>query len=291
MNTYLWLFRREVWENRAIWVLPAAVSGLLLVIFMFGKIQIDDLPQHLTAEQIKAVAPMVFIGISALMLALMSVYTSWYLLDCLHADRKDRSVLFWKSLPLTDTDTVLSKLVMALIIIPFVYFIAADLTALGAAFILSLRGGSQLAGALWDPGTWLQLQALSVYMIVTGALWYLPLTGWLLLMSAWANRAVTLWALLAPLVACYVEVKLLGTSYLIDTLKRHLLGFPGVAFNEPTLLTSKLHDGGNLSVPRLGWDQFDPVYFFSSPEMWAGVALGAAFVAGAIYLRRRYTEA
>lgn len=290
MNTYLWLFHREAWENRAIWVLPAAVSALLLIICLFGKIPIDEIPRHLTAEQITAVTPMLFIGISALMLALMSVYTSWYLLDCLSADRKDRSVLFWKSLPVTDTDTVLSKLFMGLFIIPFVYFIAADVTAVGAAFILSVRGGSPFAAALWNPTTWLQLQALSLYMILTAALWFLPLSGWMLLMSAWANRAVTLWALLAPLVVCYVETKLLGTSYLIDALKQHLLSFPGVAFREPKLFTSQLSDGGNISVPRMSWEQFDPMFFFGNVEMWAGVVLGAAFIAAAIYLRRRYTE-
>ena len=291
MNTYLWLFRREVWENRAIWMLPAAVSAVLLFIFLFGKIQVEDLPQHLTAEQIAVVAPMFFSMIAVLMLSLMSVYTAWYLLDCLYADRKDRSVLFWKSLPVTDTSTVLSKLAMALFVIPLVYFIAADVTALGAAFILSVRGGSHFTAALWNPANWLHMQVLSLYMIVTSALWFLPVSAWFLLVSAWANRAVTLWAVVAPAVLCFVEDKLLGTHYLLNALGAHFLGYLKTAFRDAEQYSSVAPDGSDFTVPRITWRLIDPASFFSSVEMWVGVALGVAFVAGAIYLRQRRTEA
>ena len=97
----------------------------------------------------------------------MTIYSTWYLLDCLYADRKDRSVLFWKSLPISDTATVLSKLFIGLIAIPIVYFAAADLSTLLMAFIISVRAHSSLGSALWQPDLWLQLQVLWLYVIAS----------------------------------------------------------------------------------------------------------------------------
>lgn len=291
MNNYIWLFRRELWENRAIWILPAAVGALLLLICLFGDIHIDELTQHLNADQLRVVAPMLLGGIGSGLFVIMLLYTTWYLLDCLYADRKDRSVLFWKSLPVTDTETVLSKLAMALLVIPLVYFVIADITALGASFILSVRGGSPFTAALWHPGDWLDLQLLALYSILTAALWYLPFSGWLLLMSAWAKRGVTLWALLAPLVACFVEIKLFGSRYLYAAITSQMANYRPSAFHgEGNFTRRTLIDGDTVRTPGVITEFINPVGFLTNPQMWIGVAIGAAMVAGAIYLRQRHTE-
>lgn len=291
MKTYWWLFRREVWENRAIWMLPVAVGALLLLICMFGNIQIDEITQHLNPEQLRVVAPMLLGGIGSGLFVIMLVYTSWYLLDCLYADRKDRSVLFWKSLPVTDTQTVLSKLAMALLVIPLVYFAVADVTALGASFVLSVRGGSVFTAALWHPVDWLELQVLALYAILTSALWYLPFSGWLLLMSAWAKRGVTLWALLGPLVAAYVEIKLIGTRYLWSAMSLHMVNYGPTAYHgDHNFTRSTLIEGESLRTPGVITEFIDPLGFLSSAELWSGVLIGAALVGGAIYLRHRHTE-
>jgi ABC-2 type transport system permease protein len=291
MKNYLWLFRREVWENRAIWILPVAASGLLLLMTVFGNVQLDDIPSHLSPDQLRVLAPMLLSGIGVVLFIVMLVYTSWYLLDCLSADRKDKSVLFWKSLPLTDTETVLSKLAMALLVIPVVYFIIADVTALFASFVLSVRGGSQLTAALWQPGAWLDLQLLALYFIITSALWYLPFSAWLLFVSSWAKRAVALWALLAPLGVCYVEKQLLGTRYLWDAITLHMMRYGTAAFHDDKNFTQHTLIGSDaLSTPSVITEFINPAGFLASSELWVGVALGAALVAAAIYMRHRYAE-
>ena len=191
MNTYLWLVKREFWENRAIWVIPAAIGVLLTLASLFGTVEATFFD---SAERTRSMAGMMFLAFGALFFAAMSIYSYWYLLDCLYTDRRDRSVLFWKSLPISDAATVLSKLFVALIAIPMVYFAAADAASLLAAFVLSVRAHSLLGNALWQPDVWLQLQAVWLYVIVTTAIWYLPITGWLLVISAWAKRAVVLWS-------------------------------------------------------------------------------------------------
>lgn len=292
MNTWIWLFRREIWENRAIWMLPVVVAGLLLVIVLFGHIQVDELSRDLSSDQLRLLGPLVVggIGMSTLFL-IMNVYISWYLLDCLYADRKDRSVLFWKSLPITDTQTVLSKLAMAMLVIPLVYFIVADLTVIAASLVLSVRGGSHVAQALWHPGDWLQLQVLGIYAILTGTLWFLPISAWFMFVSSWARRAVTLWALLLPLAACYVESKLVGSTVLWKALVAHLTGYGNAAFEGSSGCVRHTVIGtGKLDLPCSLSSFIDPAGFFGSGEMWLGFVIGAALVGATIYMRHRFPD-
>src|ERR1700738_690126 len=153
MNTTIWLVRREFWENRAIWMIPAVISGVMILIALFGRIELMSISHVPT----RAVGGGFLLGVGATFFVVLSIYSTWYLLDCLYADRKDRSVLFWKSLPISDAKTVMSKLALALIVIPAVYFAAADLTTLIMAFILSVRASSSLGDALWHADLWLQL--------------------------------------------------------------------------------------------------------------------------------------
>jgi len=291
LNTYVWLVRREFWENRAAWILPSVIGGLMLIVAIFGRIQTDDLPAVMNQDQLRAAGPVLFGGIVSAFFVVMSIYSAWYLLDCLSTERKDKSILFWKSLPVSDADTVLSKLFMGLFAIPLVYFAAADVTALGVAFVLSVRGGSQFAPALWNPQTWLQFQVFSLYAIIALALWYLPLSGWLLLVSAWAKRAVSLWAVGVPIVVIVLEIKLLGSNYLATIVQRHMGGFFPAAFFGEDHFTAHVPFGDHPNVaPRSIWEFIDPVGFVTNPRTWVAVALGAALVYGAIALRSRATE-
>ena len=107
MNTTIWLVRREFWENRAIWMIPAAIGGFMILIALFGRVDLMSLSSQIPS---RVVHEGFLVAVGATFFAVMSIYSTWYLLDCLYADRKDRSVLFWKSLPISDTTTVLSKL-------------------------------------------------------------------------------------------------------------------------------------------------------------------------------------
>ena len=126
---------------------------------------------------------------------------------------------------------MLSKLFFALVAIPLVYFAAADAASLLAAFVLSVRAHSLLGNALWQPDVWLQLQASWIYIIVTTAIWYLPVTGWLLLVSAWARRAVMLWSILPPLAVMLAERLFIGTHVVSSAIGGRLIGYVSSAFN------------------------------------------------------------
>jgi ABC-2 type transport system permease protein len=222
----------------------------------------------------------------------MSLYAAWYLLDCLYTDRKDRSILFWKSLPISDANSVLCKLLIGMIIVPLVYFAAADATALIAAFILSIRARASIGSSLWNGDVWWQMQVLWMYAIVTTAVWYLPVAGWLMLVSAYAKRAVMLWAVLPPLLLYILERVFLGTRTVGHVIARRLTGLPSVSFNGSKY--NWTHEGGfvdnNASPLPSVWHLINPSGFFTSAEVWIGAAIGIALIVVAIQLRMRRSE-
>jgi ABC-2 type transport system permease protein len=291
MNAYIWLIRREFWENRAIWIVPAVIGAALTVAALFGRIETTAVG---SADQYHAMASMVLFAFAVIFFAAMTLYCTWYLLDCLYADRKDRSILFWKSLPISDAGTVLTKLFVGLIVIPAVYFAISDLSSLMVAFVISVRSRSAFGTALWHVDLWLQLQVLWVYVIVSSAIWYLPVAGWLLLVSAWAKRAVTFWSILPPLAAMLSERLFFGTHTVFEVLRNRMVDYVSVAFNEPSKqgwATTSIGDGNMVTTPNSVWTLLDPLGFLSSPATWIGAAVGAAFVVGAIQLRLRRTDA
>jgi len=294
MNTTLWLVRREFWENRAIWLIPAVLGGLLVLASLFGGYQVlgaVDLATVRAVVQAGALDGMVLIAVTFFLV--MSIYSTWYLLDCLYADRKDRSILFWKSMPISDTATVVCKLATALIVIPLLYFALADLTTLIMAFIISVRANSYIDSSLWRGGLWLQIQALWLYLIVTAAIWYLPVAAWLLVVSAWARRAVMLWSILPPLALVIAERVFLGTHVIAGQLSSRLGGYFSHALQytpgATNWVTTEIgHDTINTPVSVIQF--LNPGGFFSSSDTWIGAAVGAALIAGAIQLRMRRTE-
>jgi ABC-2 type transport system permease protein len=290
MNTYSWLVRREFWENRAIWMVPAVIGAALTLAALFGRIDIAALT---SPEQTRAVGGMVLFAFGVTFFAVMNIYSTWYLLDCLYADRKDRSVLFWKSLPISDTATVLAKLFTGLIAIPLVYFVAADISTLLMAFIVSVRAHSIFGSVLWQPDLWLQLQALWLYLIVTTAIWYLPFAGWLIVVSAWAKRAVMLWSVLPPLALYLVERWFFPTHMVGTAIKARALGYIPRAFrdlSDHSTWVSTVVDQDTITTPGSVWRLLNPLGFFSSPATWIGVAIGIALIIVAIQLRLRQTE-
>lgn len=291
MKTYTWLVRREFWENRAIWIVPSAIGIALTLAALFGRVEIADLPP--SPDLRDQVGGLMLFAFGMTFFAVMGIYSAWYLLDCLYADRKDRSILFWKSLPISDTAAVLAKLFTGLIAIPLVYFIAADVTTLLITFVISVRARSAFGGALWHVDLWLQLQVLWLYLIVTTAIWYLPFTGWCLAVSAWAKRAVSLWAVLPPLAVCLLERWFFGTHRVGSALYARVVDYLPLAFHhnsDRTRWSSVVVGNDSIDTPTSVWRLLDPLAFLSSPATWIGVAAGIAFIAAAIQLRRRRME-
>jgi ABC-2 type transport system permease protein len=288
MNTNMWLIRREFWENRAIWMIPAVFGGMLILAALFGHVSIPTLSSR---TETRDAGGIFLIVIGLMFYSVMALYSGWYLLDCLYADRKDRSILFWKSLPISDVRTVLIKLAIALGVVPAVYFVAADVTSLITAFILSVRARDSLGTALWQPDLWLQVQVLWVYTIIVSAIWYLPVVGWLLAISAWAKRAVMLWSLLPPLVLYLIERVFFGTNVIGHELTKRLAGMAPVAYYAGQEVFA--HNRINATAgdgPASVWQFINPSGFFSSPQTWIGAAVGVALIVVAIQLRMRRSE-
>jgi len=287
MNAMIWLVRREFWENRAIWWMPAGIGLLLVLIALFGQLQIDaaDLAQihaHTDAHG-PYLAGKLFLAISTPFLAVMGIYSSWYLLDCLYAERRDRSVLFWKSLPVSDTATVLSKLLMALILIPLVYFGFAQLTILLLAFILSIRLSVLLDAGVWSLRNWLDFQVVWLYIIATLALWFLPVAAWVMLVSAWARRAVLLWTTLPLLAVMLLEHYFLRSDWFMRQVwLRVSYGYLVAAFAV---------DNDTFFSPATALrHELNPLGFVTEPQTLVGVAVGAALLVATVQWRLRRTE-
>lgn len=184
MNALPVLIRREFWEHRALWIAPLAVAALILLAALFGHVEVN-LRDVLTEEQRRTVFAITQWALTIPQYLVMLVLLSFYLLDCLHAERKDRSILFWKSLPVSDAATVLSKLLVALVVVPLGVYCLTLVTDLLFAGIWALRFGSDAGPLLaWDTGIWLRVHGLMLLGLVIAILWYAPIAGYLLLVSA-----------------------------------------------------------------------------------------------------------
>jgi len=290
MNTTIWLVRREFWENRAIWMIPAVIGGCMILAALFGRVEVPAIPTQIPGH---TVVELFLVTIGGTFFAVMSIYSTWYLLDCLYADRKDRSVLFWKSLPISDTTTVLSKLAIGMIVIPVVCFLAADLATVIIAAIISARAGGSVARGLWHADVWLQLQVLWIYLIVITFLWFLPVAGYLLVVSAWAKRAVMLWSILPLIAFILIEHWFIGTNVVARLLEDRFLGWIPRAFHvntdDPSWVTT-IVGNDTIQTPASIWSLLNFHDFFASPATWIGAAAGCVLIACAIQLRKRNTE-
>ena len=208
----------------------------------------------------------------------MSVF---YCLDALHGERRDRSILFWKSLPISDRTTVLSKAIVPVAILPLLTFaivIATQFIMLLVSTVVLLPSG--LSGTTWKLLPWFQLSVILLYGLVTMALWHAPLYGWLLLVSGWARRATFLWAVLPWLAICAVEKIAFNTSYFSAMLSRRVTG----SFEDAFVVVTYPKGAHVPIVDRL--TQLDPLKFLSTPGLWIGLVFAAVFIIAAIRMRR-----
>jgi ABC-2 type transport system permease protein len=206
----------------------------------------------------------------------------FYSLDALHGERRDRSILFWKSLPVSDLTTVLSKASIPLLVLPLLVFaITVALQVfmrLLSTTVLLLSGGD--AAKQWTQLPLFQMEVVLFYGLTVLALWHAPIYCWLLLVSGWAKRATFLWAVLPPLAIAAVEYIAFHTSYVGSLLQNRLFGFAAGAFN----LIDK--NGVPIDPHFIPLTQLAPGRFLSTPGLWVGLIVGAALLAAAVRVRR-----
>jgi ABC-2 type transport system permease protein len=278
---FYWSLRRELWESRSLYLAPLAVGVLILLGSLIGALRLPEKMRAAAslapAQRHEAIAQP-FMFASLLLMATTFVVAVFYCLDALQSERRDRSILFWKSLPVSDLTTVLAKASLPLVILPLLTVaiaVAVHLVMLLVSTAVLLASGHG-AAALWTevspPEMWLMLL---YHMVTVHALWYAPIYGWLLFVSAWSQRAAWLWATLPLLAIGVVERIAFGSSLFADMMARRFAGgMEGAEFTTDSMTMAPLM-------------QLMPGRFLASPGLWLGLAVAAAFLAGAVRLRRQ----
>ena len=211
-----------------------------------------------------------------LFLGLLLLVSINYLLGSLHADRRDRSVLFWKSMPVSEWQEIATKMATVSLIIPGIYIAVSILTQLAYVMLAMLL--------VWrmdmSPGevvlnninfTSLLLGQLGGWLV--WVLWTAPFYAWLLLSSAAARRSPLMFALAIPIGLLIVTEVFLGTEFLSNAIGHHI----------PEWVEQ---DSGSMGFYLYGpnWPALDYL------GMLLGLLVAAAMMTGAVWLRKHRFE-
>lgn len=275
-----WSLRRELWESRSIYIAPLAVAP---VAFIGGVINAVRLAAKIRASA--GVAPMQlheavqqpYDLVAGLLMATTTVVAVVYSLDALHGERRDRSILFWKSLPVSDTTTVLAKASIPIVVLPLLGFVVTVALQLIMAVISSaiLAASGLSVAAFWEHLSFAHMSLLLLYhLVAVHGLSWAPFFGWMLLVSAWARRAPFVWAFLPPTAIAIVEKIAFNTSHFATMLTERLSGSDSVAGATGSMPMNPMTT--HVTLGR----------FLSAPEFWIGLVLTAVFLGAAVRMRR-----
>jgi ABC-2 type transport system permease protein len=279
-RAFYWSIRRELWEHRSIYIAPLIVAALTLVGFLVGS-------THLVAKirAAESLGPMQFQGAierpysfaAMFLMGIGFLVSIFYSAEALHGERRDRSILFWKSLPVSDFTVVLSKMMIPLIIVPLITVALTIAThvlmLLLNVVILQVSGMS--VSLLWTNLSLSTMWMMMVYhMVALHGLWFAPVYAWMLLASAWARRAAFLWALLPPIAIGVVEKIAFNSTYFLHWLQYRFGGAPGADAYPGS--DHAVHSWANLNISR----------FLFNPSLWSGLIIAALFLFAAARIRR-----
>ena len=191
----------------------------------------------------------------------------FYLQGALYEDRKDRSILFWKSLPVSDGLTVVSKLLTALIVVPVIYvvfIVLSQFAFLLIASVVALSNSVDVWATLWEPAhlitRWISMLAFFLFT----ALWCLPFYTWILFVSSWVKSVPLAWIVGIPLALIALEAMLFSRSdYIRQFFAHHTVSFAEL---------------------RRGFGGFSPNDIFSI-DMFLALGLGIVFIALTVWKR------
>ena len=318
-STFKWMLKREYWENRGgfFWgpvIAGAIIVGLNLILAVIGSIAarrsmgssgfvFDHADTHEVGQALGAMGDGMLVGGVIVACIVLAFVVFFYALGCLYDDRRDRSILFWKSLPVSDGQMVLSKLAWALVLAPVLAVAIGLLIGLALWLISALTitvNGVPAAHAVFTQSHPLRiiggvLACLPVYMA-----WALPTIGWLMFCSAAARSKPFLWAVLVPVLACVVismTTILPGVAIAHDRVWYTLAyrglfsAVPGAWFptisgvvDSSSAINTPDDLAGAINLAR-SWQAF------ASADLWIGAVVGIALIAAAIRLRRWRDEA
>ena len=303
MGHQLALIKREIWEHRSIYITPAAIAVVMLLLALTGQVAISALgapadvammgANELPPEAHKAMVTGFVAGLGSIFVVAMWILTIFYSLDSLYAERKDKSILFWRSLPVTDAETVISKLMVAVIVIPLVTFVAIAVTQIlsliFASIWLKAEGGN--AGLLiWQSLDLIDIWGGTFIFVMALPIWLSPFVGWYLFVSAWAKRMPLLVAFLPYFILPMIEKIVFGTGILADAFFERTASLPLFSIGDNTFAMFELEDMPYYEsmISLLGI--IDVGKFLISPSLWGGLLVCGLFTTAAIYVRRYRDE-
>jgi ABC-2 type transport system permease protein len=317
MNRYLTLLKREYWENRGgfLWA-PLVTGGLFVLLTIMGiliteaaagraRIQIGMLRLGDALQAMDTKARLLFglgvdsaiVQIAVLIGFVVGIVVFFYCLGALYDERRDRSILFWKSLPVSDGETVLSKVVAAGLLAPLIGFVAVVATSFMALLVLTLwlaLRGTGLAGMVWTESHLFRVLLTLIATVPVGMVFALPTIGWLMLCSAWARSKPFLWAVLIPVGAGIMvawfglmqSLSLPSTWFWKHVVARMLGGtFPGNWINLDTFRHLEHAESPEVALSLMS--PITPLASLADPAPWIAAAAGAGMIYLAIRLRRR----
>lgn len=269
-----WCVRRELWENRAIYVAPLVVAAVALLGFLIATLgralSTPDLAKRLAILE----EPLTFA--MGVLMATTYVVGIFYCLDALHSERRDRSILFWKSLPVSDFTVVLSKAIIPFVVLPvltMVMIIALQWVMLLVASLV-VAGSGLSVSAFWANVSLPRMTVMLGYHLFTAhVLWYAPIYTYMLLISGWVRRAAFLWAALPPVAIGVIEKVAFNTRHFSSWMLYRFAGPQNFDFPH----------AGNMPMQMA---HLDLAGFFSTPGLWAGLLLAAIFFVATVRLRR-----
>jgi len=276
---FYWSVRRELWENRSIYLAPLGVAAFAVAGLVIHAVTMPShMPGMLAVDAATGSASVTYRVAALLMLATTFVIAAFYCLEALAGERRDRGILFWKSLPVSDLTTVLAKAVVPLAILPLLAF--ASIVAMHVVMLLlsaiALAINGHGVGVLWGELRLFTMWTSLLYSVVCTVLWHAPIYGFLLLVSGWARRTAVLWAVL-PLLALGVLEKLTFDSTNVAAFVQYrLLGWYGHAFDPRGPAGIPFHPSAPLTPGRI----------LGTPDLWIGLVLAAVFIAAAVRMRR-----
>ena len=301
MKQMMTLVRRELMENRSSWAVTSvfgalfvlaallAVFGLVRIGVMDGSMTLAEIGDELDPATIAIGLQIMLMSIAMLLNLVMTFVVFFYFLDALYTDRKDRSILFWKSLPVSDLQVVGSKYLTGIAAIPLltvgVFFVTAVLVWLIGGLALYWAGSGEALAS--GPASIARVTTTLLYAMLVQALWFAPLDGWLLLVSAFAKRAVLGWAIAPPALLMVAERTLLGTTNLAAMLHHRMIGGFELAFRGDRDVSMFESEGGAIisNFPALS-EFLTPGRLLAAPSLWLGIVVGVLLLAGAVWLRR-----
>lgn len=278
---FYWSVRRELWEHRAVYLAPMAAAGVVLFGFLLSTFRLPGAVRAAATivDPKKAESFMMPYSVAALaVIVIMAVVAVFYCLAALHGERQDRSIQFWKSLPVSDLTTILAKFAVPAAVMPAIALVvamAAQVIVLVLSTVVVLLNGIDPT-LLWKHVDLSLMWVVLPYGLLLNALWQAPVYAWLLLVSGWAKRMTFVWAVGPLLGLCLVEKLAFNSTRLLQLLVERLLGGFGQAFSV----------GGKGEAPVDSFADLDPGRVLGDPGIWIGLVFAAVFLFAAVRLRR-----